>query len=57
MIGDAPRAARLWQARGSELLDCQVMTPHVEALGARLIPRNEFLARLEQAQARGVRLF
>jgi leucyl/phenylalanyl-tRNA---protein transferase len=45
------------RARGSNLLDCQVMTPHMEALGAREIPRARFLDTLATAQASGIRLF
>lgn len=45
------------QSRGSEWLDIQVMTPHMEALGARLIPRDEYLERLTQEQARKITLF
>lgn len=59
---DASRLALLHLAdhlrsRGSALIDCQVMTPHMQALGAREIPRAEFLDRLTAAQSRGVRLF
>jgi leucyl/phenylalanyl-tRNA--protein transferase len=59
---DASKLALLFlcdhlRARGSELLDCQVMTPHLQALGARLIPRSEFLDRLEAAQGRELMLF
>ncbi len=43
--------------RGLSWLDCQVMTPHMEALGAREIPRGKFLDLLAEAQARGIRLF
>jgi leucyl/phenylalanyl-tRNA---protein transferase len=35
------------QQEGVELLDCQVYTPHVETLGARLIKRDLFLQLLE----------
>ena len=28
---------------GVELIDCQVYTPHLESLGARMIPRSEFV--------------
>jgi leucyl/phenylalanyl-tRNA---protein transferase len=35
------------QREGAELLDCQVYTPHVETLGARLIKRDIFLQLLE----------
>ena len=45
------------RARGLGWLDAQVMTPHVEALGARLVPREEFLALLARERRRGLRLF
>ena len=32
---------------GVELIDCQVYTEHLESLGARMIPRPEFLQRLK----------
>jgi len=44
-------------ARGLEWLDIQVLTPHMEALGARLVPREEFLERLARTQRRGLKLF
>jgi len=31
------------QAEGVEIIDCQVHTTHLESLGARMIPRKEFL--------------
>jgi len=31
---------------GLELVDCQVYTEHLESLGARMIPRDEFLQRI-----------
>jgi leucyl/phenylalanyl-tRNA--protein transferase len=43
--------------RGATWLDCQVMTPHMEALGARLITRSRFLDMLEAAQAKELALF
>jgi leucyl/phenylalanyl-tRNA--protein transferase len=43
--------------RGGALLDCQIMTPHVRALGAREIPRSRFLDLLAEWQQRGLRLF
>ena len=43
--------------RGAKWLDCQVMTPHMEALGARLVARSKFLDLLATAQARNERLF
>lgn len=36
------------QQEGFEMIDCQVYTPHLERLGARLIPRAEFLHRLNE---------
>jgi leucyl/phenylalanyl-tRNA--protein transferase len=33
---------------GVELVDCQVYTEHLESLGARMIPRNEFIQRLKK---------
>ncbi len=36
------------RCRGFRLLDCQQATPHMLAMGARDIPREEFLARLRQ---------
>ena len=44
-------------ARGLEWIDIQVMTPHMERLGARNIPRREFLALLRRTRARGLALF
>ncbi|MEA2490981.1 MAG: leucyl/phenylalanyl-tRNA---protein transferase [Acidobacteriota bacterium] len=59
---DASKLALLFlidhlRARGGTFLDCQVMTPHMEALGAREIPRGRFLDLLAAAQASGARLF
>jgi leucyl/phenylalanyl-tRNA--protein transferase len=59
---DASKLALLFlvehlRARGLDWLDIQVMTPHMEALGARLIPREEFLQLLARTQSRGLKLF
>lgn len=43
--------------RGATWLDCQVMTAHMRALGAREVARARFLDMLAAAQARGIRLF
>ncbi|MEW6333701.1 MAG: leucyl/phenylalanyl-tRNA--protein transferase [Thermodesulfobacteriota bacterium] len=32
-----------------DLIDCQVETPHLESLGARPIPRQEFMSRLRES--------
>jgi leucyl/phenylalanyl-tRNA--protein transferase len=45
------------RARGAKLIDCQVMTPHMRALGAREIARGKFLDLLAEAQAKGEKLF
>ena len=45
------------RGRGATWLDCQVMTPHMEAMGAREIPRAKFLDMLAAAQASGIRIF
>ena len=65
MFHIAPNASKLallflidhLRARGATWLDCQVMTDHMAALGAREIPRNEFLDKLAAAQASGIKLF
>ena len=59
---DASKLALLFladqlRARGATLIDCQVMTPHMRALGAREISRGKFLDLLTGAQARGSKLF
>lgn len=59
---DASKLALLFlidhlRARGATFLDCQVMTPHMEALGARDVSRAVFLDLLAEAQAEGWRLF
>jgi leucyl/phenylalanyl-tRNA--protein transferase len=41
----------LLRERGAKWLDCQIMTPHMRALGAREIPRAEFLDLLAETQA------
>ncbi|HWW74822.1 MAG TPA: leucyl/phenylalanyl-tRNA--protein transferase [Pyrinomonadaceae bacterium] len=45
------------RARGLGWLDVQVLTPHTEALGARLVPREEFLDLLARTRARNLKLF
>ena len=59
---DASKLALLFliehlRSRGAKLIDCQVMTPHMEALGAREIRRARFLDLLAEAQAEGLKLF
>jgi leucyl/phenylalanyl-tRNA--protein transferase len=59
---DASKLALLFlidhlRARGATWLDCQVMTPHMEAVGAREITRARFLDMLAAAQEKGLRLF
>lgn len=45
------------KSRGCSWCDIQVMTPHMLGLGAKEISRKEFLQRIDEARARGVRLF
>jgi leucyl/phenylalanyl-tRNA--protein transferase len=50
---DASKVALYWQVaalrqRHVELIDCQVASEHLYSLGARLISRAEFVARLER---------
>ena len=45
------------QARGLDWLDVQVMSPHMAALGAKEISRDEFLVKLAEARERGLKLF
>lgn len=45
------------RGRGLDWIDIQVMTPHMERMGATTVPRAEFLRRLEQTRRRGLTLF
>ena len=45
------------KSRGSTWLDTQVMTPHLETLGAHEINRNEFLNKLRESQSSSSALF
>ena len=40
---------RWLQQRNVELIDCQVASDHLFTLGAKLMPRAEFVAHLERA--------
>jgi leucyl/phenylalanyl-tRNA--protein transferase len=42
---------------GLDWIDIQVMTPHLERLGAHVVPRAAFLDRLTRTRARGLILF
>ena len=44
-------------ARGLDWIDIQMMTPHMQRLGAHTIPRDEFLDRLTATRLRGLQLF
>lgn len=43
--------------RGLEWMDIQMLTPHMEALGAKEISRDDFLVKLEETLARNLKLF
>lgn len=45
------------QSRGAEWIDIQILTPHMEALGAREISRDEFLLLLSETQSSSLKLF
>jgi leucyl/phenylalanyl-tRNA---protein transferase len=45
------------RSRGLDWIDIQVVTPHMERLGATTIPRAEFLRRLKETRRRGLGLF
>lgn len=61
----APNASKLallfliddLKERGSTWLDCQVMTPHMEVLGASEVSRALFLNRLNEAHQVGLKIF
>ena len=65
MFHKAPNASKLallflidhMRQRGATWLDAQVMTPHLEALGAKEIDRDEFLYKLKETQDRNLSLF
>ena len=44
-------------AAGLDWIDIQVITPHLERLGAHIVPRRQFLGRLTQTRARRLKLF
>ena len=46
------RLVRLLESRGVELIDCQVATGHLATLGSRLLPRRDFLARVQELTSR-----
>jgi leucyl/phenylalanyl-tRNA--protein transferase len=61
-VADASKLALLFlvehlRSRGANWIDCQVMTPHMAALGAREISRSRFLDMLAESQARALDLF
>jgi leucyl/phenylalanyl-tRNA--protein transferase len=65
MFHFAPNASKLallhliehLESRGANWFDVQVLTPHIEALGAREISRQTFLFKLEQTLAQNLQLF
>ncbi len=65
MFYKAPNASKLallflidhLRDRGSMWLDCQVMTPHMEALGATEVGRDDFLRSLKATQQMALNLF
>jgi len=45
------------KSKGATWLDVQVMTPHMEALGAKEVSRKDFLDKLENTQRSGLKIF
>jgi leucyl/phenylalanyl-tRNA--protein transferase len=45
------------RGRGLDWLDTQMLTPHIERLGATTISREAFLEKLQRTRARGLELF
>jgi leucyl/phenylalanyl-tRNA--protein transferase len=45
------------RSHGLDWMDVQTLTPHMQRLGARLIPREDFLELLQQTRRRGLSLF
>jgi leucyl/phenylalanyl-tRNA--protein transferase len=59
---DASKLALLFlidrlEERGLDWIDIQMLTPHLEALGAKTISREDFLAKLTETQNRNLILF
>ena len=52
----AAHLARFLESQGFGMIDCQMNTPHLASLGAREIPRGDFIARLHTLVAMDVRL-
>lgn len=44
------KAVKFLQAQGVELIDCQMETNHLKRFGAELIPREEFISRVNSAK-------
>lgn len=65
MFHNEPNASKLTvlflvdhlKGRGSTWLDIEVLTPHFKALGAKEISRAQFLDKLEETQALGLKIF
>ena len=45
------------RSRGLDWMDIQMLTPHMELLGAKLITRDRFLEKLARTRSRGLKLF
>ena len=62
LVSDASKLALLYlldhlKSRGLSWIDIQMMTPHMKAMGAREVHRDEFLDMLATAQKRNLKLF
>jgi leucyl/phenylalanyl-tRNA--protein transferase len=45
------------RSHGLDWIDVQTLTPHMERLGAKVLSRERFLAKLQRTRRRGLRLF
>lgn len=44
---------QFFSAQGGTFIDCQLHNPHLESLGAYLIPRNDYMVRLTKGMSQG----
>ncbi|MFD0766274.1 leucyl/phenylalanyl-tRNA--protein transferase [Mucilaginibacter lutimaris] len=51
LVSNASKAALIWliNTQRYQLIDCQVYTEHLESMGARMIPREDYMAMLRNS--------
>jgi len=52
-VSNASKTALIWLCNTGKysLIDCQVYTEHLESMGARMIPREEYMSILHKTNA------